>query len=257
MKTFFIAGNWKMNTTLSEAKELAEFIVKTFPPIPENIKVILCPPFINIPLVSRIVKQSFQPNIFVGAQNCHFENKGAFTGEVSAPMLIPYDCRYVIIGHSERRKYFNEDNSLINKKLIAVHNNNLIPIFCIGETLEERQQNKTLEILKSQIEEGLEKLSNEQIEKTLIAYEPVWAIGTGISATTEQIFEAHNFIKDLINDNYKIDKEKIFILYGGSVDDKNSYEILKLENVNGALIGGASLKKDVFKHIYQNAIELS
>jgi len=252
MKKFLVAGNWKMNTTPKEAKELCLFLKNSVKQIDNNIDILVCPPFTNIQGVREVLEGS---EIKFGAQNCYFAEKGAFTGEISLQMLKELYCSYVIIGHSERRKIFKESNELINKKIIACFNTEIIPIFCIGETLEERQSGNTFNILKEQISIGLKDISIEQVKNIVIAYEPVWAIGTGIAATPEQIQETHYQIKEYLNELYK-DKMPNLILYGGSVDDKNAKSIFELDDVNGGLIGGASLKGDVFLSIIKTANEI-
>lgn len=252
MKKFLVAGNWKMNTTPKEAKELCLFLKNSIKQIENNVDILVCPPFTNIQVVGEVLDGS---EIKFGAQNCYFAEKGAFTGEISLKMLKELCCSYVIIGHSERRKIFKESNELINKKILTCFNTGIIPIFCIGETLEERQSGNTFNILKEQMSIGLKDISKEQVKNIIIAYEPVWAIGTGIAATPEQIQETHYQIKGYLNELYN-DKMQNLILYGGSVDDKNAKSIFELDDVNGGLIGGASLKVDVFLSIIKTANEI-
>jgi len=252
MKKFLIAGNWKMNTTPKEAKELCLFIKNSITKIKNTVDILVCPPYTNISAVVEVLEGS---TIKYGAQNCYFVEKGAFTGEISLQMLKALNCSYVIIGHSERRKIFKESNELINKKIIASLPTGITPIFCIGETLEERQSGNTFNDLKEQISIGLKDISKEQMKNIVIAYEPVWAIGTGIAATTEQIQETHHQIKEYLNELYN-DIIQNLILYGGSVDDKNAKSILELDDVNGGLIGGASLKGEIFLEIIKTANEI-
>ncbi len=252
MKKFLIAGNWKMNTTPKEAKELCSFLKNSIKQIENTVDILVCPPFTNISAAAEVLEES---TIKFGAQNCYFAEKGAFTGEVSLQMLKELNCSYVIIGHSERRKIFKESNELINKKIIACLPTGINPIFCIGETLEERQSGNTFNVLKEQISIGLKDISKELVKNIVIAYEPVWAIGTGIAATTEQIQETHHQIKEYLNELYN-DTMQNLILYGGSVDDKNAKSILELDDVNGGLIGGASLKGEVFLSIIKTANEI-
>ncbi|HPI19809.1 MAG TPA: triose-phosphate isomerase [Candidatus Kapabacteria bacterium] len=252
MKKFLIAGNWKMNTTPKEAKELSLFIKNSIEQIENTVDILVCPPFTNITAAAEVLEGSM---IKLGAQNCYFAEKGAFTGEISLQMLKALNCSYVIIGHSERRKIFKESNELINKKIIACLSTGIIPIFCIGETLEERQSGNTFNVLKEQMSIGLKDISKEQTKNIVIAYEPVWAIGTGIAATPEQIQETHHQIKEFLNELYNDTMENL-ILYGGSVDDKNAKSILELDDVNGGLIGGASLKGEVFLEIIKIANDI-
>lgn len=240
-----IAGNWKMNTTLFEAKNLANDIKKDLQAT-DNVEVVLCPPFVNIQSVIDSITNS---QIQVGAQNCYFEESGAFTGEISTGMLKKVGCDYVIIGHSERRSIFGESNSLINKKIRAGLESGLKVIFCIGESLEERENNDTFPVLGSQIKEGLADIDSNLFTNLVLAYEPVWAIGTGKTANSKQITEAHNRIRDFLTEIAGKIGLDIPILYGGSMKDTNAEQILNCENVAGGLIGGASLKADKFLNI--------
>jgi triosephosphate isomerase len=248
-----IAGNWKMNTLPDEAENLAKNILSGLKDQRISTEVVVCPPYTNLQNVLAIVKGS---KIKLGAQNCFYELKGAFTGEISIPMLKYFNVDYIIIGHSERRTYFGESDELINKKAKAILENNIKPIICIGETLSERQQGRTFEILFNQIDKCLRDLNSDDFKNLIIAYEPVWAIGTGISATKEQIEEAHNKIKEYIGNLFSVSNDDIVLQYGGSVTAENSNEILSIENVNGALIGGASLKSEIFLKIIEIAEQL-
>ncbi len=239
-----------MNTLPDEAENLAKNILSGLQDKRISTEVVVCPPYTNLQHVSAIVKGS---NIKLGAQNCFYELKGAFTGEISIPMLKYFNVDYIIIGHSERRTYFGESDELINKKAKAILENNIKPIICIGETLSERQQGRTFEILFNQIDKCLRDLNSDDFKNLIIAYEPVWAIGTGISATQEQIEEAHNKIKEYIGNLFNVSNDDIVLQYGGSVTAENSNEILSIENVNGALIGGASLKSEIFLKIIEIA----
>jgi triosephosphate isomerase len=192
----------------------------------------------------------------LGAQNCHFENSGAFTGEVAVPMLRYLDADYVICGHSERRHIFGETDGAVNKKIHAVIDGSLTPILCIGETLDERKQEKTFEVLKTQLDEGLKNVANGALLNVVIAYEPVWAIGTGESASRSQIDEAHAWIRKYFNDKIGGDAGQIMILYGGSMKPDNAEDILSIPDVNGGLIGGASLKAESFLSIIATAENL-
>lgn len=252
MKKMLIAGNWKMNTVIDESIELANSILKGIGRETSAVEILICPPFTSLYSVNQVIQNS---PIKLGAQNCFYKPKGAFTGEISIPMLKQVGCSYIITGHSERRTIFGETNSLINNKAQAILENNLKPIICIGETLEERNQGKTFDVLENQIKECLKGITKEFCDYIVIAYEPVWAIGTGIVATTEQINEAHSFIRDELSKLYLDDSKHICIQYGGSVNDENAKEILSLKEVNGALIGGASLKADSFLNIIKTAKE--
>ncbi|MDR0926745.1 MAG: triose-phosphate isomerase [Ignavibacteria bacterium] len=254
MRNYLIAGNWKMNTTISEARDLAKAVSKSAPHN-GNVIVLGCPPFVNIQAVAEIAKGT---HLKVGAQNCYFEKKGAYTGEVSIDMLKAIGCDYIIIGHSERRAIFCESNELINKKVIAILASGLTPILCIGETLDERNAGKTFDVLKTQLDGCLAGVAVEDIPKVVVAYEPVWAIGTGVSATSNEVSEAHAWLR-----NYFVDKcgdftaKKIYLLYGGSLSDANAKETLAIDNVDGGLIGGAALVAEKFITIINTAVELA
>lgn len=254
MKNYLIAGNWKMNTDIDSADKLASEIKELLTIKSNLVGILICPPFTNLHAVAEITKDS---DIKLGAQNCYYEESGAFTGEISIGMLKSLGCEYVIIGHSERRAIFGETDELINKKLTACIDKGMIPVFCIGETLEERNAGNTFAVLERQLEIGLRGLRAEHISNLVIAYEPVWAIGTGVAATVEQVDEAHNRLRSYLNFNYNDIGKNILILYGGSVNESNSKEILSLSNVNGALIGGASLKSESFMSIYNHAVQLA
>lgn len=252
MKRYLIAGNWKMHKNITESEELIDSIKSKFSQEDKNVKLLVAPPFTNLYFVYQKIKDT---GIYLGAQNCHWESSGAFTGEISTDMLKSVGCNYVIIGHSERRAMFRETNEKINKKLHALLFNSLNPIVCIGETLEQRQAGKTFEVLEDQLTNGLKGISNEQIKNIVIAYEPVWAIGTGVAATIEQVDEAHSWIREKLVNLFGETAMQTIIQYGGSVNENNSAELFSLENVNGALIGGASLKADNFIKIYKNALD--
>ena len=245
MRKKIIAGNWKMNMELSEGMNFADTINKYLINKPhEEATVILCPPFTHLASISEILKNG---NISVGAQNCASEALGAFTGEVSAAMIKSTGAEYVIIGHSERRTYYGEDDNLLNKKTLLALSSGLKVIFCCGEILKEREENKHFEVVKRQVEKGLFNLSIEQMSNIIIAYEPVWAIGTGLTATPEQAQEMHAYIRKLIIEKYgyKIG-DNLSILYGGSCKPSNAGEIFSKPDVDGGLIGGASLKTEDF-----------
>ena len=245
MRKKVIAGNWKMNMLPNEAMEYIqsfEGLVKDS----EN-AVILCVPYIDLFYCLNLTQDT---NIKIGAQNMHWEEKGAYTGEVSAKMLKSIGVEYVIIGHSERRQYFAETDETVNKKIKAAFENGLKPIVCVGETLEERESGKTAEIITNQTKLALEGLTEEQVKNTIIAYEPIWAIGTGKTATSE---DANNSIKEIrkeISENYGNDvAECVIIQYGGSVKSSNAKELFSMSDIDGGLVGGASLKPDEFAKI--------
>ena len=234
---------------ISLAKEIKEKVETT-----GVIEVIVCPPFTALSMVKKELGNSF---IKLGAQNCFFEDEGAYTGEISPLMLKDLGITYVIIGHSERRKYFKEDNNLLNKKLKACLKHNLKPIFCIGEILEEREEGRVEEVLREQIEGGLQSLSPEDLSSFVIAYEPVWAIGTGKVATPEEAEKAHSFIRSLIKKSFGDETARnLPILYGGSVKPDNILSLIKEEDIDGALIGGASLKSEAFTTIIKNILSV-
>jgi triosephosphate isomerase (TIM) len=250
MKKMLIAGNWKMNTNVFESVKLIEYIAGGLIPKKLKSKILVCPPFTSIASVRDV---AIKYNIAIGAQNCHWEPKGAFTGEVSIPMLHFLDCSYIIIGHSERRAYFNETDDIVNKKTHAVLDSGLIPVVCIGETFNERQDGRTFEVLERQVVNGFNNIKPEMIGNIVIAYEPVWAIGTGLAATSAQVQEAHEFIKTLLVNYLGNNAQDIIVLYGGSVSPKNAKSILELKDVNGALIGGASIDPESFLSIIETA----
>ena len=240
-----IAGNWKMNLSKEETSNLAKSILNEF----KNNKneILLCPPFINIPVVSEILKGS---NIKIGAQNMYFEDKGAFTGEISPKMLKDYSVSYVIIGHSERRHIFKENDDLINKKVIKAVKEGLIPILCVGELLEEREKNIHFDVVKNQVEKDLENVDLIDPNKLVIAYEPVWAIGTGKNAEPKDAYEMHKFIRELIAKKYGEDfSNNLRILYGGSVKPDNIDSFMIVSQIDGVLVGGASIKFEEFSRI--------
>ncbi|MFP3982324.1 MAG: triose-phosphate isomerase [Desulfurivibrionaceae bacterium] len=240
-----IAGNWKMNTSLEEAEKLCKSIVK--PGIPEDRDVMLAPPFTHLTTVAFCISGS--PLLLAG-QNVCWEESGAYTGEISPPMLKETGCRMAIVGHSERRQLFGEDNAMINKRLKGALAHGLIPILCVGETLEEREGGTTFKVLKKQIREGLREAEPASGEEIVLAYEPVWAIGTGRTATVEQAGEVHTFIRKLLAEIYEKNiADKIRILYGGSVKPDNINELMSFEEIDGALVGGASLKSETFNRI--------
>jgi triosephosphate isomerase len=246
MRTPIIAGNWKMNTQVNEAKALVETLKDLVSDV-KDVEVVVCPPFISLTTVRDVIADS---NIALGAQNVYWEKSGAFTAEVSAPMLTSAGCTYVIIGHSERRTYFNETDETVNKRIFAALDQGLKPIVCVGETLEEREAEKTFDVIKTQISGGLANLSQEQMTSVVIAYEPVWAIGTGKTATKEQAQEVHAFIRTLLAELFgEATAEATRIQYGGSVKPENASELMNQPDIDGALVGGAALKADSFEKI--------
>lgn len=246
-----IAANWKMNMTSSEVPSYLETFLLETRQI-ESVDIVLIPSFTSIPKASELLEK--HPRVRLGAQNFSFHEKGAFTGEISARMLRDLFVRYVLIGHSERRHLFGETDELIHQKTIMAHRNEIRPILCVGETLEERKAGKEQERLEHQLKIALADLSHEEISETIIAYEPVWAIGTGLTATLDQINEAHCFIRDIIqNLSSKETAKKTRIQYGGSVTTANAGEILMSPNVDGALVGGASLDPRAFAEVVKKA----
>jgi triosephosphate isomerase len=248
----FIAGNWKMFKTVPEAVEMVQKLHEASLGLGKA-QFVVVPPFTALQEVSRALQGS---PVQVGAQNMYWEEQGAFTGEVSAPMLKDIGCTYVVIGHSERRQYFGETNETVNHKIKAALNHGLVPIMCIGESLEERETDNTITKVQSQIIEGLKGLEAEKVRQIIIAYEPIWAIGTGLTATPDQAQEVHRFIRSNLAEKHGNDVASCaIILYGGSVKPENSYSLLKEKDINGALVGGASLKAESFAEIAKKAIK--
>jgi triosephosphate isomerase (TIM) len=245
-----IAGNWKMNKTSSDAVGLAQEIVGEVGKL-TDVDIVVCPPFTSLEVVGKAIDGS---TVKLGAQNMHPEASGAFTGEVSAPMLRAIFATHVILGHSERRSYFAETDAFINKKVIAALKNQLRPILCVGETLAEREAGATLKVVQTQLEGGLEGVSKELATTVVIAYEPVWAIGTGKVATTEQAQEVHAFIRSLLAKIFgEPIAQKVRILYGGSMKPSNAPELLAQKDIDGGLIGGASLEARSFVDLVKAA----
>lgn len=252
MRKPVIAGNWKMNKGINEAIELVNSLKRELIDIQE-IDIVICPVYTALSDVADLLIDS---NISLGAQNVYWESSGAFTGEISPSMVKDAGCKYVIIGHSERRKYFDESDETVNKRIKAAQSAGLIPIFCVGETLEEREAGKTIDVVKRQLKGGLEGLESEALLKLVIAYEPVWAIGTGETATPEQAQEVHKFIRGWLNENYSPEAaESLRILYGGSVKPANARELMQQSDIDGALVGGASLDSSSFVEIVKNSLE--
>jgi triosephosphate isomerase len=250
-RKLIIAGNWKMNKTVAEALALVSNLKLALANIRE-VDIVVCPPFTALESVSKAVLDS---SLRLGAQNMSEQNFGAFTGDICAGMLKEFSVRYVILGHSERRQYQKESNALISRKAAAVHAASLKPIVCIGETLEEREGGQTEKVLETQVRGSLAGLTKEQMVETIIAYEPVWAIGTGKTATTQQAQDAHAFIRSLLMKIFDdAVAKKVRIQYGGSVKPANANELMSQPDVDGALVGGASLEARSFADIIKNSI---
>ena len=245
-----IAGNWKMNKTPSETKDfMNEF--KGILPKGRWCDIALCVPAVCIPAAVRAMRET---RVGIGAENCHFEAKGAFTGELATDMLVDAGCKYVIIGHSERREMFGETDETVNKKVLAALDAGLIPIMCCGETLEQRQSGVTNEHIAMQIKLGLQNVPEDKIRKVIIAYEPIWAIGTGLTATPAQAQEVCENIRAVVRKLYSSKNARaISILYGGSMNEKNAFELLAQPDIDGGLIGGASLVPEKFVQIIEAA----
>lgn len=251
MRKKVVAGNWKMNNDLSQSVNLISEIKNAITGKELNAEIIICPPFTSLETASALVKDT---NVKLGAQNMYFEESGAFTGEISASMLKSVGCEYVILGHSERRAIFGESDEVINKKIKKALSSGLKPIFCIGETLEERESGVTNKVIEKQVRNGLTGISTEELKHIIVAYEPVWAIGTGKTATPEQAQEVHKFIRNLIKELYSANSaENLTIQYGGSVKADNAKSLLSQPDIDGALVGGACLKADSFFEIIKSA----
>ena len=255
MRGYLVAGNWKMNTTSQSGVALAREIATAVPaPIP-GVDFLICPPF---PYLSAVVAAVRGSGVAVGAQNAWHEPPGAFTGEVAAEMLLDVGCRSVIIGHSERRHILHESDDVINRKVLALRKTGLQVILCVGELLDERDADRTEEVLDRQMASGLSNVSAEELGDTVIAYEPVWAIGTGRTATPAQAQAAHAHLRNWLRARYNpVVAEGMRILYGGSVNPDNALELLRQPDVDGALVGGASLKAETFLPILRAAVEVS
>ena len=250
MRKKIVAGNWKMNTTVTEGVALAEAIVAKVNELPKGVNLVVAPPFTHLVSVAQVLKGS---PVALSAQNCADQPKGAFTGEVSAAMLKNAGCAYTILGHSERREYYGENSAKLVKKMALAFENGLKVIYCVGEKLEERQAGNHFDVVSSQISEVLFGLTAEQMANVVIAYEPVWAIGTGVTATSEQAQEIHAFIRSTIGAHFgeKV-AENTTILYGGSCKPSNAKELFACPDIDGGLIGGASLNADDFLAIAQS-----
>ena len=254
MRKIVIAGNWKMYKTNSEALQLANQIKINTTAIKKT-GIIICPPFTALASVNEVIKDS---SIGLGAQDMYWEKEGAFTSCISAGMIRSTCATYVIIGHSERRQYFGETEETVNKKVKAALENGLKPIVCVGETLDQRENNITDKVVTKQVKGGLDGLTPEQMKSIIIAYEPVWAIGTGVTATPDQAQEVHAMIRELLEELFGAETaENTIIQYGGSVKPENANQLLSQKDIDGALVGGACLKADSFSEIIHVAEKLS
>lgn len=255
MRRLFIAGNWKMNNGPGATKELLSNLKSELPEIPGEVDVLACPPYVSIPAAVKAVADY---DVDIGAQDLHFEDDGAFTGEISSNMIKEVGCTYVIVGHSERREFFGDTDITVNKKILKALDEGLMPIVCVGESIEQRKSGQHVDIVKKQVESALVSVEEEQAEEITIAYEPIWAIGTGETASPDQAQEMHKEIRTILANVFDEDTaESIRILYGGSMKPHNAEELLSQTDVDGGLIGGASLKADSFSSIITTAKELS
>lgn len=241
-----IAGNWKMHKTCPEAEDTARELIWKVSDV-SDLDIMIAPPATALTAVFRIIRDT---TVDLGGQNMFWEQEGAYTGEVSGPMLVSAGCRYVIIGHSERRQYFGETDENINRKIMAAKDAGLIPVMCVGETETERDAEKTFSVLDKQMENGLKDLTADSFMGTVIAYEPIWAIGTGRTATPQQVQEVHGWLRNFLKKRFGPETaDQTRIVYGGSVKPENISELMGLEDIDGALVGGASLKPDTFSRI--------
>lgn len=253
-RKLIFAANWKMNKGPQETHDFIKSFVSTMKGEDLPCEVVIAPPMVSLPTLESLLHDD-NPGIQISAQNCSQYDAGAYTGEVSGVMLRELHVKHVILGHSERRSIFCETDAIINAKMMKALENNLKPIFCIGETLEERESGKLEDVLRTQVTDGLRDISEKSLGECVIAYEPVWAIGTGVTATTEQAQEAHAFVRSLIADLYGEDAAgKIRIQYGGSVKPSNSGELMACPDIDGALIGGASLDPQSFFEVIKNGL---
>jgi len=243
MRTPLVVGNWKMHGGVAEARELVSG-VRDGLKRPRGVEVALCPPFTSLPMVAEVLAGS---SIVWGAQNCHWEDKGAFTGEIAPGMLVELGCRMVILGHSERRSIFRETDEEINRKVAAALRHGLQPLLCVGETEEERRQGLTFTVVEGQLRAGWAGLAADQIARSILAYEPVWAIGTGVNATPAQAAEVHGYLRGIVSElASKEIAQSLRILYGGSVKADNAAALIREPDIDGALVGGASLQAQSF-----------
>ncbi|TET76104.1 MAG: triose-phosphate isomerase [Candidatus Cloacimonadota bacterium] len=251
MRRYLIAGNWKMNKTNNEAIDLARRIVLNTKGI-EKIDIVICPPFTALAPVYDAIKDS---NVRPGAQNMYYEDEGAYTGEISGKFLKAMGCEFVIIGHSERRKYFSESDTDVNKKIKKALSFGITPIVCVGETLEEREKGKTADVVKKEIIGALQEQTDK--EKIIFAYEPIWAIGTGKTAQPEDANKIHNLIRNIIKTDFGMDETVVRVLYGGSVNPSNAEALMSQPDIDGSLVGGASLDVKSFVEIITTSANLA
>lgn len=251
MRKKIVAGNWKMNKSFEEGLALASEIVNQYKDeIHSQVEAVLIPPFIHLASLGRLLDH---PQVKLGAQNCHEMPSGAYTGEISVGMLQSVGVQYVILGHSERRQYYGENETLLEVKIRSVLESGLIPIYCVGETKEEREGNRHFEVIQAQILGALKPFTSEALSTLVIAYEPVWAIGTGLTASPEQAQEVHAFIRLLISQHFSPAlADKVSILYGGSVNPGNAQDLFSRPDIDGGLVGGASLKSRDFLNIIKS-----
>ncbi|MDR8391102.1 triose-phosphate isomerase [Aliifodinibius sp. S!AR15-10] len=256
MRRFLIAGNWKMHNGPAATRSLLTELNEEVPDIPDSLDALVCPPFVSLEAASEKVRKHF--GLFLGAQNLHFEDEGAYTGEVTADMLKEVGCEYVIVGHSERREYFGETDKTVNLKVKKAVSEGIKPIFCVGESLKQRKAGEHVNLVKKQVQVALNEVEASDAEDVVVAYEPLWAIGTGETATPEQAQEMHDMIRGELAELYDEDtSDAIRILYGGSMKPHNAEDLLGQPDVDGGLIGGASLKAESFADIIRIAEELS
>lgn len=254
MKKPFIAGNWKMFKSINEAVNLVQTIKAGVYKV-TDCDIVICPPFTVLAAVSKVIEDG---PIELGAQNMYPETEGAYTGEISPVMLKDVGCRYVILGHSERRQYFKESDSFVNQKVKTALKYSLIPIVCIGETLEQRDARQFFEVVKAQFDGSLKELGKEDIMKVVITYEPVWAVGTGKTASPEQAEQMHSYVRRLLDEKYGDEvASRVSIIYGGSVRPDNISALMRKPNVDGALVGGASLKAESFAQIVLHSVTVA
>ena len=246
MRKKIVAGNWKMNTLPAEGVELAKGVVAGRGEVCSCVNFIVCPPFTHLAMVAEALKGS---DVALGAQDCATEAKGAYTGEIAASMIAALGCKYVILGHSERRQYYGETSATLNKKMAQAYANGLTPIYCVGENLEEREADRHFDVVKTQIEEVIYNLTPAQFARTVIAYEPVWAIGTGRTATPQAAQHVHAALRACLTEADAEAAAKTPLLYGGSVKPDNAHELFSQPDIDGGLIGGAALKAEDFHSV--------
>jgi triosephosphate isomerase (TIM) len=256
MREYLIAGNWKMNLGYEEAEDLVSQLVEAVDEyeLDEGVNILVCPPYLMLPTAADI---AFDSNLWIGAQNVHHKTNGAFTGEISATMLAEAGAEFCIVGHSERRQYFGETDEMINMKTKLLLENEIYAIVCVGETIDERRAGREKDVVRTQLEGCLNGIADGDMRKVVIAYEPVWAIGTGETASPQQAQEMHAYIREVLARIFDAElAEQVQILYGGSMNAGNAHELLSCPDVDGGLIGGASLKADQFLSIVKTAYDL-